>query len=212
MTSVDPQFDGVYGTYTITINDRKEVTYYRIALLISGLSMTAGLFHWWQLGGKWAWIWMLPLAISLGLALKWIHIYLRTLHRTLQLFWLIGCIGFFGLLIDVGPFKALNTLGEKPLWILAIGPLFASLAGIGFKEFFCFQRPEAIGITIFLPIALIGHLLGLISGELCIVLLCTTGLMLIILALRKFSMEAGADIGDKSVFAYLEDQRQGLKT
>ena len=36
--------------------------------------------------------------------------------------------------------------------------------------------------------------------------ICST--LLVLLALRKFGMEAAADVGDKSVFAYLEDLRK----
>ena len=78
------------------------------------------------------------------------------------------------------------------------------MAGIGFKEFFCFQRPEAIGLTLLLPAALLGHLVGLINGPLCLALLEAAALLLVLLALRKFGMEAAADVGDKSVFAHLD--------
>ena len=206
MTSADPTFDGVYGTYSITDIDRQEVRSYRIALLITGLSLAAGLLQWWQIGSTWAWVWGLPIATALGLSLRWIHIYLRPLHRALQLFWLTGCIGWGALLMHAGPSTALATLRDQPLWILAVGPLFAALAGIGFKEFFCFQRPEAIGLTLLLPTALLGHLLGLISGSFCLVLLESAALLLVLLALRKFGMDAAADVGDKSVFAYLDGQ------
>ena len=206
MTSADPTFEGVYGTYSITDADRQEVRFYRIALLVAGLAMSLGLLHWWQLGGSLAWIWLLPMATALGLALRWIHIYLRPLHRALQLFWLSGCIGWGALLLHAGPTEALSTLREQPLWILAVGPLFAAMAGIGFKEFFCFQRPEAIGLTLLLPAALLGHLVGLINGSLCLALLESAAFLLVLLALRKFGMEAAADVGDKSVFAYLDGQ------
>ena len=109
--------------------------------------------------------------------------------------------------MQAGPNEALTTLVEQPLWILAIGPLFAALAGIGFKEFFCFQRPEAIGLTLLLPIALLGRLVGIISTSLCAAFLLIAGLLMVLLALRKFGMEAAADVGDKSVFAYLDSQR-----
>ena len=206
MSSADPTFDGAYGSYTITAADRDEVRRYRIALLVAGLAMSLGLLHWWQIGGSWAWIWVVPLAAALGLALQWIHIYLRPLHRALQLFWLLGCLGWAGLLLIAGPAETLSTLREQPLWILAIGPLFAALAGIGFKEFFCFQRPAAIGLTLLLPAALLGHLVGLINGPLCLALVEGAALLLVLLALRKFGMEAAADVGDKSVFAYLDGQ------
>jgi uncharacterized integral membrane protein len=179
---------------------------YRIALLISGLAMSGGVLHWWALGGSWAWLWLLPLAAGIGLALKWIHIYLRPLHRALQLFWLLGCAGWGALLITAGPADALATLAGRPLWILAVGPLFAALAGIGFKEFFCFQRPEAIGLTLLLPLALLGRLVGLLGDESGLVLVGVAGLLLVVLALRKFGIEAAADVGDKSVFAYLDGQ------
>jgi len=162
--------------------------------------------QWWQTDSPWAWLWVLPMATALGLALRWIHIYLRPLHRALQLFWLSGCIGWGALLLQAGPTEVLSTLQDQPLWILAIGPLFAALAGIGFKEFFCFQRPEAIGLTLLLPAALLGHLVGLINGPLCLALLESAALLLVLLALRKFGMEAAADVGDKSVFAYLDGQ------
>ena len=207
MTTGDPQFEGVYGPYTITSTDRIEVQRYRISLLVAGLAMTAGLVHWWQFGDRWAWVWLVPLMAGLGLALHWIHIYLRPLHNALRLFWLTGCLGWGLLLMQAGPNEALTTLVEQPLWILAIGPLFAALAGIGFKEFFCFQRPEAIGLTLLLPIALLGRLVGIISTSLCAAFLLIAGLLMVLLALRKFGMEAAADVGDKSVFAYLDSQR-----
>ena len=206
MTTVDPQYDGVYGPYTITEQDRRDVQRYRIALLISGLAMSTGVLHWWALGGSWAWLSLLPLTIGIGLALKWIHIYLRPLHRALQLFWLLGCLGWGGLFILAGPSEAFATLHSQPLWILAIGPLFAALAGIGFKEFFCFQRPEAIGLTLLLPVALLGRLSGLLGETVGLILVGVAGLLLVVLALRKFGIEAGADVGDKSVFAYLDGQ------
>jgi uncharacterized integral membrane protein len=207
MTTGDPQVDGVYGPYTITSTDRVEVQRYRISLLVAGLAMSAGLVHWWQFGDRWAWVWLLPLVAGLGLALHWIHIYVRPLHNALKLFWLMGCLGWGLLLMRSGPNQALAILVAQPLWILAIGPLFAALAGIGFKEFFCFRRPEAVGLTLLLPIALLGRLVGIIGTSLCAALLLIAGLLMVLLALRKFGMEAAADVGDKSVFAYLDSQR-----
>ena len=202
----DPQFQGVYGSYTITASDRKDVQEYRIALLISGLALTAGLAQWWWLGGSWAWVWLIPLGGAMGLALQRIHIYLRPLHLMLQLFWLLGCLGWTTVMLINGPGQTLDHIASQPLWILAIGPLFAALAGIGFKEFFCFQRVEAIGLTLLLPLALLGRLLQWIDAGICLGLLLMASSLLVILALRKFGNEAAADVGDKSVFAYLDGQ------
>ena len=208
MTTADQQFEGIYGPYSITETDRRDVQRYRLALLTTGLALLAGVLHCWLFGAHWAWLWILPMGSSLGLALLWIHIYLRPLHRALQLFWLMGCIGWATLLISVGPTHALITLADQRLWILAIGPLFAALAGIGFKEFFCFQRPEAIGLTLLLPLALLGQLAGLTTPQVCLTLMALAATLLVVLALRKFGMDASADVGDKSVFTYLEQQRQ----
>ena len=208
----EPSFEGVYGPYCITLKDQREVQLYRFCLLICGLSFSAGLGQWILVGPQLAPLWLLPLALSLGLALRWIHIYLRPLHQALQLFWAAGCIGWLVLAIQAGPFDMFNTLESQRLWTLAIGPLFAALAGIGFKEFFCFRRPEAIGLTFLLPIALLGHLSGLIAGPGAISMMAISSALLVILALRKFGMEAAADVGDKSVFAYLEDLRKAKST
>ena len=127
----------------------------------------------------------------------------------MKLLWLLGCAGWLVLLMTAGPGQALNTLASQPLWILAVGPQFAALAGIGFKEFFCFQRLEAIGLTLLLPIALLGRLTTLLSSEISLALMGTASLLLVVLALRKFGIDAAADIGDKSGFAYLEGQLAG---
>lgn len=65
MTTADPQFEGVYGPYTITEQDRRDVQRYRLALLTSGLALLAGVVHCWVLGMAWAWLWMLPLGTGL---------------------------------------------------------------------------------------------------------------------------------------------------
>lgn len=205
-SAVDPQFEGIYGPYTITASDRKDVQSYRFALLMSGLAFSAGLTQWWQLGGEWAWLWLVPLCGGLGVALQTIHIYLRPLHRALQLFWLLGCMGWLGLIALNGPGQALARIADQPLWILAIGPLFAAMAGIGFKEFFCFRRVEAIGLTLLLPIALLGRLLQWIDAATSLGMLLIAAGLFVVLALRKFGTEAAADVGDKSVFAYLDGQ------
>ena len=94
-------FEGVYGKYRITKDDAVEVQRYRISILICGLSFCGGIFHWLFFGPSLAWLWLIAMTVGLGLALKWIHIYLRPLHRALQILWAIGCLGFGKLLINV---------------------------------------------------------------------------------------------------------------
>jgi uncharacterized integral membrane protein len=207
----DPVFEGVYGPFSITALDRREVLGYRLALLTVAIAQAGLLAQWHWLGDGALWPWLLPMAAGLGLALRWIHIYLRPLHLALQLFWLVGCLGFVTLGLAVGPGAMAESLAANGRWIWAVGPFFAALAGIGFKEFFCFRRPEAIGVTLLLPIALLGHLSGLLQAGITGALLALEAALLLLLTLRKFPMPAAADVGDKSVFAYLEGQRQPSK-
>ncbi len=204
---IERSFQGLYGEYIINQNDEREVLLYRISLLVCGISFASGLIHWILLGPTWAWCWFIPMATSLGLALNWIHIYLKPLHRALILFWFLGCIGTTILLINQGAGTMLTSLSSKPSLIWLIGPLFTSLTGIGFKEFFCFRKPEAIGLTIITPIALLGHLMSLLSSEIVIAMLFSSSVLMIVLAIRKFGADPAGDIGDKSVFDYLSNKQ-----
>lgn len=204
----DPLFEGMFGPYRITAADRREVLAYRLALATVAIAQLAAVLQWRWLGPEGLSPWLLLMALSLGLALRWIHIYLRPLHLALQLLWLVGCLGGLVLTVRVGPAALVPTLVQHPLAVLAVGPAFAALTGVGFKEFFCFRRPEAIGVTLLLPLLLLGHLSGLLSLPLCAGLLALETALLLVLTLRKFPMEAAADIGDKSVFAHLEAQRE----
>jgi uncharacterized integral membrane protein len=206
----DPVFEGMFGSYTIDERDRREVLGYRLALTAVAVGQLGLLWQWRQFGPALLWPWLLLMAAGLGLALQWIHIYLRPLHLALKLFWLLGCAGGLLLAWRLGPAAMLPALDAQPLWILAIGPFFAALCGIGFKEFFCFRRPEAIGVTLLLPLALLGRLSGLLDAGFTLNLLALESALLLVLCLRKFPMEAAADVGDKSVFTYLARQRAGL--
>ena len=199
---------GLYGDFIITSNDKKEVIFYRLSILICGLFFSIGIVQWLLYGSEQIWIFLIGISISLGLSLKWIHIYIRTLHQVLIFLWAFGCIGFGILSYYFGFKNIIFNINENPSLIFFIGPLFASLAGIGFKEFFCFRRIEAIGITIFIPIALIGYLTELANESFTFSMLVVSSLLLLILGIRKFNLPAEADIGDKSVFDFLESQRK----
>jgi uncharacterized integral membrane protein len=204
----DPVFEGVYGPFSIDARDRREVLSYRLALLLAAAAQLGLLAQWQWWGSALIWPWLVLLAAGIGLALHWIHIYLRPLHQALQLLWLLGCLGFLALAATHGPPGMGAAMREQRLWVLAIGPLFAALAGIGFKEFFCFRRPEAVGVTLLLPAALLGYLGGLLPGEAALNLMALEAALLLVLCVRKLPMPAAADVGDKSVFAHLEALRQ----
>ncbi|MFM7642175.1 MAG: DUF2301 domain-containing membrane protein [Cyanobium sp.] len=206
----DPVFEGAFGPYTITAEDRREVLAYRLALTSVAVAQLALALQWHQWGSQGLWPWLVVMAVGLGLALRWIHIYLRPLHRALQLFWLAGCLGLLALAVWLTPAAMVAEAWTRPVAILAVGPFFAALTGVGFKEFFCFRRPEAIGVTLLLPLALLGRLTGLLSVSACLWLLTAQAALLLLLCLRKFPMAAAADVGDKSVFTHLEQLRRGM--
>ncbi len=199
-------FNGVYGQYTINNQDKQEVQLYRLSLLFCSIASCLCLAQWIFIGPSYAWIWLILMSIGLGSSLKWIHIYLVPLHKALQILWGVGFTGIIILLIKVGSVNLLSTIANKPIWLIAIGPIFASLTGLGFKEFFCFRRPEAIGLTLFIPIALLGHISTFLGREIVMSLLIISSLLLVILALRKLGNDAAADIGDKSIFEYLANK------
>ena len=199
---------GVYGDFIVTSTDKKEVLFYRLSILFCGLFFLIGITQWFTNGSNQIWIWLLGMSLSIGLSLKWIHIYLRPLHQTLIIFWFIGCMGFGVIAYYFGITNIIYGIRENPRLILLIGPLFAALTGIGFKEFFCFRRIEAIGITIFIPLALIGYLTELANERFTFAMLLVSSLLLVLMGIRKFNLPAEADVGDKSVFNFLERQRK----
>tara|TARA_B100000214_G_scaffold370972_1_gene346525 strand:+ start:1097 stop:1762 length:666 start_codon:yes stop_codon:yes gene_type:complete len=199
---------GIYGDFKITSVDKKEVLYYRLSIISCALFLTLGLSQWFILGSNQIWIFLAGMTISLGFSLKWIHIYLRPLHQLLIFFWAIGCIGFFVIAYKFGLTNIISGLKQNPKFIFLIGPLFASLTGVGFKEFFCFRRFEAIGITIIIPITFLGYLSQINDEKSTFILLFISSLLLLILGIRKFDLPPEADIGDKSVFEFLEKQKR----
>ena len=198
---------GVYGPYEITKEDENEVKRYRLSLLLCAISFSCGLTQWLIFGSNLLWIWLILMSIGIGLSLAWIHIYLKPLHRTLQFLWILGSIGSFFLAIKFHPSEFFEILAIKPGWDFAIGPLFAALTGIGFKEFFCFRRAEAIGITILFPITLLGHFFKIINNPSTFCLLYFSAILLLILAIRKLGTDPSADIGDKSIFEQMKESK-----
>ena len=204
-------YQGQYGTFSITDSDRLEVIVYRLGLWLSGLSFLAGsgLILW--RGATPTIIDLLtPLlalfSLGLGISLITIHIYLKLLHRVLQLCWLIGVIS--GLIFIQQSNQPLGLfIYTHPLSILGIGFLFASLTGIFVKEAFCFNRLEAKLLTLTVPALLLGHLFGLLNlgGEQF--LLVSWMFLFTIFIVRKATQPIPPDIGDKSVFEYLKTHK-----
>ena len=208
----DPEFyQGQFGEFTITESDRTGVIIYRAGLAVAALSFAVGTWLVLSLGDTPTVMRMLTLlyalfSLALGVSLVTIHIYLAALHRTLQLFWVIGSIAAIVLALSSNESLALFVYNH-PMTLFGVGFTFAALTGIYFKEAFCFNRLETKFLTPLVPMLLLGHLTGLLPmiGEQ--LLLGIWAILFVVFALRKVMQPIPPDIGDKSVFTYLKEQR-----
>jgi len=214
MTQSDAQlepvvYQGQFGEFTLTGSDRTGVIIYRAGLMVAALSFALG--SWLVLGTNTVQLSLLtPLyacfCLALGVSLVTIHIYLEPLHRLLQAFWVIGAVSAAFLALQSSEPLAL-TVYNYPVTLFGIGFTFVSLTGIYFKEGFCFHRLETKILTPLVPILLLGHLAGVLPVSVEQKLLGVWAVLFIVFALRKTVQEIPDDIGDKSVFAYLKQQR-----
>lgn len=204
-------YQGQFGEFTINDRDRLGVVIYRGGLALAALSFAIGSFLFlWQGATPVVLQTLTPLfavfTIGLAISLITIHIYLAPLHRLLQLFLLIGAIAATIFAFSNSEPLAL-TIYNHPINLLGVGFSFAALTGIYFKEAFCFNRTETKFLTFIVPTLLLGHLLGILPLNIEKVLLGSWAILFIVFAVRKVIQAIPPDIGDKSVFAYLKEQR-----
>lgn len=213
--SETPVYQGQFGEFTITAEDRREVVIYRAGLALAGLSFVVGTgLLLWQ-GATPAVLLALTVlyglfCAGLGISLWTIHIYLAPLHRALQVFWAIGAIASLVLALQ-SPAPLALTAYEQPLTLLGIGFVFAALTGIFVKEAFCFNRLETKILTPIVPLLLVGHLTGTMPFAVKQGFLVLWAALFLVFVARKATQAIPPDIGDKSVFAYLREQRQAAK-
>lgn len=204
-------YEGQFGNFTITQSDRTGVIIYRGGLLVAALSFAIASWLILSQGSTPNVLAALtPLyalfCIALGVSLVTIHIYLAPLHRFLQICWGIGALAATVLALQTQEPLALFVYNH-PMAILGVGFTFVALTGIYFKEAFCFNRLETKFLTPLVPILLLGHLTGILPASWEQVLLGLWTVLFLVFALRKVVQAIPPDIGDKSVFAYLKDQR-----
>ncbi|AFZ19945.1 DUF2301 domain-containing membrane protein [Allocoleopsis franciscana] len=210
--SLEPEvYQGQFGEFTINQGDRTGVIVYRSSLLAAALSFALGsglILAWGDtpsvLTGVmvcYALFWL-----ALGVSLVTIHIYLVPLHRLLQIFWAIGGIASMVIAFSAREPFALFVYNH-PIAIFGVGFTFAALTGIYFKEAFCFNRFETKFLTPLVPILLLGHLAGVLPTAWEQSFLAIWAVLFMVFALRKLVQPIPGDIGDKSVFAYLQEKR-----
>lgn len=203
-------YQGQFGDFTITPDDRSSVIVYRTGLMVTALSFAIGSALVLLNPNPDIFSVLTPLFAcfcgALGVSLLTIHIYLGLLHRILQVFWLIGTLA--AVAIALGSSEPLAvTVYDRPVALFGIGFVFAALTGIYFKEAFCFNRLETKILTPLVPMLLLGHLVGVLPLQGEKVMLGIWAISFVVFALRKAVQAIPPDIGDKSVFAYLKEQR-----
>lgn len=200
-------YQGQFGEFRITEGDRQGVRIYRSGLMVAALSFAIGALLVLKYGGDpailpWLSVIYSVFSLALGVSLLTIHIYMAALHRTLQVFWVIGTVAAVVVAHGDGdPF--LLTVYQHPLTLLGIGFTFAALTGIFFKEAFCFNRLETKLLTPLVPMLLLGHLFGVLPGVWERWMLGIWAMLMLVFAIRKVIQPIAPDIGDKSVFDYL---------
>ncbi|MGK7932638.1 MAG: DUF2301 domain-containing membrane protein [Microcystaceae cyanobacterium] len=208
MSEYQVVYQGQFGEFTITPEDKREVMIYRGGLIVAALSFLSATIL--VVAGE-----ITPLiasiltglyaifSLGLGVSLMKIHIYLRPLHLLLKAFWGLGTLASV-LLVILHPQNPILWIYTHPLSILGVGFIFAALTGIYFKEAFCFNRIETKVLTPIVPCLLLGHLTGILTLDAERILLVVWSVLFMIFAIRKAFQEIPDDIGDKSVFEYLK--------
>jgi uncharacterized integral membrane protein len=207
-TQINLVYQGQFGEFTITDKDRQEVILYRTGLAISGLSFALGVALILGIGANTIVYQGLTIlfglfSLGMGLSLWKIHIYLKPLHRALQVFWLIGNIAaLLALIYSPEPLGVFVYYHPWSLW--GVGFIFAALTGIFFKEAFCFNRLETKFLVPLVPLLLLGHLFSVLPLMAARIMLGIWAGLFLVFVLRKVVQPIPPDIGDKSVFSYLE--------
>lgn len=203
-------YQGQFGDFTITRDDAKGVIIYRAGLMVAavcfGLGATLALLSADDATVRWLTPLYLCFYLALGVSLATIHIYLTVLHRVLQLFWVVGGAAAIWVTLTTAEPIAIAAY-NNPIALFCLSFTFVALTGIYFKEAFCFNRLETKLLTPLVPVLILGHLLGFLSPYSEEVLLAVWAVLFMVFALRKAFQAIPPDIGDKSVFAYLKQQR-----
>lgn len=210
-----PIFDGQFGPYTITPADRRGVYIYRGALVVSALCFAAGTILGLAVKAPWSTVAISPLfsgfSLGLGASLLTIHIYMRSLHRLLQGCWVLGAVAAFVVAHHWEP-PFIETVYAQPATLWGVGFTFVALTGLFLKEAVCFNRLEAKLLAPLVPLVLLGHLTGWVPVAVERGLLVAWAGLFVLFAARKLTQAVPADIGDKSVFAHLAEQRAAARS
>lgn len=93
-------------------------------------------------------------------------------------------------------------VAHHPAAVWLVGPMFAALTGVAFKEGMCYGKAECAALFFLIPLTLLGHLTGLAGEDTERVFVAAWCALIAVFAGRKYTQAVKDDIGDKSVFIF----------
>jgi len=198
-----PTYQGRYSSFTITAADELEVTVYRASVTALALAFDVGaLSPVLNLSSEFVDAATLVGALSLGSALLSVHMYLSLIKRTMQLLCAFGSVSGLALFVFAAHDQSVAAyVHGHPLSVFLVGPFFAALTGLAFKEGACYGKGESIALFFLIPALLLSTLAGA-SDAAQTSLLFSDAVLLSVWAARKWTQAVKDDVGDKSVFAF----------
>ena len=210
-----PVNPGLYCDWSVTDADVAEVWAYRVSLSVVALSVLACSSRVFIAtdpvgadGGSdpsWLDAAYFTGAAGLGVALRLIHMYVDPIKKFMQSLYAVGLAGSVG----VAALASQNDGGSVPAYVVthpaavwAVGPMFAALTGVAFKEGMCYGKAECALLFFVIPATLLSHLTGLANEGVEKGLLGAWCVLIAVFAARKYTQEVKDDIGDKSVFIF----------
>ena len=124
------------------------------------------------------------------------------LKRLLQALWAAGAAGGAFLAIQQDE-SVVQFVASHPYAVWLVGPLFASLSGVAFKEGLCYGKAEAALLFGATPVLMLSHLSGAVSEEGQRAMLCVFAGLFALFAARKYTQPLHEDLGDLSIFQFL---------
>lgn len=206
---VEGPFRGSYGQWYLTRGDVSDVQIYRASLGVlcftQSLSILLALSNIATPSAVYDVLYLTGIA-AFGVSLAKIHIYVKPLHTLLKYLVLASATGSLALL--AAKHSLVPLVYENPTLLLAVGWQYVALTGIFIKEAVCFQRSEAIGLALLIPILTGGHFFGILPDSLERL---GGGLFIasfIWFCVGKFVQDPKDDLGDMSVFQHRAQQNK----
>lgn len=190
---------GAYCDYVVDAWDVVEVVGYRaglVACAVGGCACAAAEAAGAREAANVAWF---AGGGGLGVSLWLIHMYVTEIKNAMRALWALGFGASAVMAATQGSAPAYVAEHANAMW--AVGPMFAALTGLAFKEGMCYGKPEAAALFVGVPAACLMHLFGAPEEWQT----WTTGGVLALLsvfAARKLTQEIADDVGDKSIFMF----------